>query len=86
MCAGWQDRVDFVITAFSLALRGPNLALNKEVRPLFLSDNSISGELPSGILPLAITAFRGPEVLIFSLAIIAFAPDFTSLSPNGSIA
>ena len=44
-------------------------SLNKEVRPFFLSDNSI-WSLPS-LLPLAITAFGGPGGY-FSLAIIAF--------------
>ena len=37
-------------------------SLNKEVRPFFLSDTSI-WSLPS-FLPLAITAFRGPEVFL----------------------
>ena len=41
----------------------------KEVRPFLLGDNSI-GVFPL-FLPLAITAFGGPEVY-FSLAIIAF--------------
>ena len=54
---------------------------NKEVRPFFLSDNSI-WSLPSA-LPLAVTAFRGPEGY-FSLAIIAFGA-FNPLSPNTSI-
>ena len=47
-------------------------SLNKEVRPFFLSDNSI-WSLPSLSKkdPLAITAFGGPEGY-FSLAIIAF--------------
>ena len=44
-------------------------SLNKEVRPFFLSDNSI-WSYPS-IFPLAITALRGPE-RCFSLAIIVF--------------
>ena len=44
-------------------------ALNKEVRPFFLSDNSI-WSYPS-ISSLAITAFGGPEGY-FNLAIMAF--------------
>ena len=44
-------------------------SLKKEVRPFFLGDNSI-GVFPF-FLPLAITAFGGPEGY-FSLAIIAF--------------
>ena len=44
-------------------------SLNKEVRPFFLSDNSI-WSLPS-VFPLAITALGGPEGF-FSLAIIVF--------------
>ena len=44
-------------------------SLNQEVRPFFLSDNSI-WSLPS-FLPLAITAFGDPEGY-FNLAIIAF--------------
>ena len=44
-------------------------SLNKEVRPFFLSDNSI-WSFPL-FLPLAITAFGGPEG-DFSLAIRAF--------------
>ena len=45
-------------------------SLNKEVRPFFLGDNRIWSLLPL-FLPLAITAFGGPEGY-FSLAIIAF--------------
>ena len=45
-------------------------SLNKEVRPFFLGDNRIWSFLPL-FLPLAITAFGGPEGY-FSLAIIAF--------------
>ena len=44
-------------------------SLNKEVRPIFLSDNSI-WSLPL-FLPFAITAFGAPGGF-FSLAIIAF--------------
>ena len=44
-------------------------SLNKEVRPFFLSDNSIWTY--RSVLPLAITAFGGPEGY-FSLAITAF--------------
>ena len=44
-------------------------SLNKEVRPFFLSDNSI-WSFPL-FLPFAIAAFGGPEGY-FSLAIIAF--------------
>ena len=44
-------------------------SLNKEVRPFFLSDNSI-WSLPS-VSSLAITALGGPEGC-FTLAIIAF--------------
>ena len=44
-------------------------SLNKEVKPFFLSDNSI-WSFPL-FLALAITAFGGPEGY-FSLAIIAF--------------
>ena len=44
-------------------------SLNKEVRAFSLSDNSI-WSFPS-VLPLAITAFGGPEGY-FSLGIIAF--------------
>ena len=35
-------------------------SLNKEVRPFYLGDNSI-WRFPSLFLPLAITAFGGPE-------------------------
>ena len=44
-------------------------SLNKDVRPFFLGDNRV-WSFPS-FLPLAITAFGGPEGY-FSLAIIAF--------------
>ena len=44
-------------------------SLNKEVRPFCLCDNSIC--ISPVFLPLAITAFGGPEGY-FSLAIIAF--------------
>ena len=64
-------------------------SLNKEVRPFFLSDNSIGSENPL-FLPPAITAFGGPEGYS-SLAIIAFgAFPFTvpkyylSLRQNGN--
>ena len=54
----------------SLALTLKTLtSLNKEVRPFFLSDNSIC-VIPL-FLPLAITAFGGSEGY-FNLAIIAF--------------
>ena len=53
-------------------------SLNKEVRPFFLSDNSI-WSLPS-VFPLAITAFGGPEGYS-SLAIIAFGA-FESIVPK----
>ena len=52
--------------------KNPVTSLNKEVRPSFLGDNSISdfGVFPL-FLPLAITAFGGPEGY-FSLEITAF--------------
>ena len=53
---------------FSVSLKALT-SLNKEVRPFFLSDNSI-WSLPS-VSSLAMTAFGGPEGY-FSLAIIAF--------------
>ena len=56
-------------------------SLFKEVRPFLLGDNSI-GVFPL-FLPLAITAFGGPEVY-FSLAIIAFGA--FQLSPKTIIA
>ena len=45
-------------------------SINKEVRPFFLSDNSIWSYGSFSFLLLAITAFGGPEGY-FSLAIIA---------------
>ena len=56
----------FLCVPLSLKTR---TSLNKEVRPFFLSDNSI-WSFPL-FLPLAITAFGGPEGYS-SLAIIAF--------------
>ena len=53
------------------------------MRPFFSQATIAFGVIPL-LLPLAITAFGGPEVY-FALAIIAFGA-FGSLSPNTTVA